>query len=707
MTQPPGSTGEGSVLTAHQAASAMDIAGIEAVIEALPDLFFLLALDGSVVHYRAGEASHLYRTPETFIGVRPEGLLPADVATAFRQAIERCKVSGHLESCEYQLHLEQGPVWFEARLKAAPDGQHIVCLIRDISPHRHAMERLQIYECAVSSTRDQLAVIGEDYRYIMVNSAYAAFFATPEEAICGMRADEIFGGERFSTSIRARMDRCMAGETVCFQEWRTRPATGENVYVNILYTPLRRGSAIDGVVISGHDITALHQAHEELEQLAHHDQLTGLPNRTVLASLLDGGIKRARRGNRRLAVMFIDLDHFKEVNDTLGHAAGDALLIEASRRMSSLLRDSDALARVGGDEFVAILDDLAETRSASMVADKLMQRLLEPFELDGHQATISCSIGISIYPDDATQRSKLLSFADTAMYSAKTQGRNDWRFYTPDMTASATRYLRVVDALRHALANGDLQQAYHPLIDLASGACVAFEALARWHDPELGEVAPAEFIALAEQSGLVRQLDLWAMRTACQRMRDWLDDGIEPDYISVNFSEASLSHPSFYGELAAMLHLLNLPASRLQIEVTEITVLREDAITSDNLRRLAALGVRVAIDNFGRGYAALSQLRSLPVKTLKIDGSFIRSLHPDSDDDVVIANTIIAIGEALHMSLVAGGIEDAHQAAFVRARRGILGQGFYFAQPLTGDDASDLMRQLRSAPALSRAATTR
>ena len=577
----------------------------------------------------------------------------------------------------------------------------------DIAGIEAVVERLQVYECALASTRDQLAVIGDDYRYIMVNSAYAAFFSTSEEAICGLRADEIAGGERFSASTRARFARCLAGETVSFQEWRTRPATDENVYVNILYTPLRRGSAVDGVVVSGHDITALHRANEELEKLAHYDPLTGLPNRMVLTSLLDRGIKRARRGNRRLAVMFIDLDHFKDVNDTLGHAAGDALLIEASRRMSSLLRDSDVLARVGGDEFVAILDDLAETRSASTVADKLMQRLLEPFELEGHQATISCSIGISIYPDDATRRSELLSFADTAMYRAKTQGRNDWRFYTPDMTASATRYLRVVDALRQALAKGELQQVYHPVIDLSSGACVAFEALARWHDPELGDVAPAEFIPLAEQSGQVRQLDLWAMRTACQRMRDWLDDGIEPDYISVNFSEASLSHPAFYDELAAMLYLLNLPASRLQIEMTEITVLREDATTSDNLQRLATLGVRIAIDNFGKGYAVLSQLRSLPVKTLKIDGSFIRSIHQDSDDDVVIANTIIAIGETLQMSLVAGGIEDAHQAAFVRARRGILGQGFYFAQPLSGDDASDLMRESRRAPALSRAATTR
>ncbi len=706
MTRRP-TAGEGESSDAQDSAGLMDAAAIDSILDALPDLFFLLAPDGSVLRYRAGESSHLYNTPDRFLGARPEDLLPANVADTLKTTIARCRHTGELESCEYQLQLDEGPVWFEARLKSAPDDEHIVCLVRDISPHRNAVARLEIYESAVSSTRDQLAVIGADYRYQMVNAAYAAFLATPEQAICGLRVDQVVGAERLDAVMRERLDRCLRGETVCFQEWRTQPGSGARFYVNVLYTPLQRDNTVTGVVVSGHDITALHEAREALEKLAHHDQLTGLPNRTVLDSLLDSGIKRARRGGHRLAVMFIDLDHFKEVNDTLGHAAGDALLIEASRRMSSLLRDSDALARVGGDEFVAILDDLAETRSASTVASKLMQRLLEPFKLNGHQATISCSIGISIYPDDAVQRSQLLSFADTAMYRAKTQGRNDWRFYTPDMTASATRYVRVVDALRAALANDGLQQVYQPLIDLGSGACVAFEALARWHDPELGEVAPAEFITMAEQAGLARQLDLWAMRRACERMRDWLDDELAPDYISVNFSEASLSHPSFYDELAAMLQLLYLPASRLQIEASESLVLRNDAATFDNLRRLAALGVRIAVDNFGTGYAALSQLRSLPVRTLKIDGSFIQSINPEAEDGIIIANTIIAIGQALHLSLVAGGIEDAHQAAFVRSRQGILGQGFFFGQPLSRDEASDLMRESRSDTAVPRAAIPR
>ncbi|MFN2329930.1 MAG: putative bifunctional diguanylate cyclase/phosphodiesterase [Chromatocurvus sp.] len=706
MTQPP-STREGPADLQAAGAGAMDRAAIESVVDALPDLFFLLADDGSIVRYRAGEENHLYSTPETFLGAPLEELMPRRVAATFKETIERCKASGALESCEYQLQLEQGPVWFEARLKPAPDGKHIVCLIRDISPYRSALARLEIYESAVSSTRDQLAVIGADYRYLMVNAAYVAFLDIPENTVCGMRVDEVLGEERMNSGVRIRLERCLAGETVCFQEWCEKPGDGERLYVNFLYTPLRRDNEVTGVVVSGHDITPLHEARQKLESLAHYDQLTGLPNRTVIDSLLDGGIKRARRGKHRLGVMFIDLDRFKEVNDTLGHAAGDALLVAASRRMASLLRDTDALARVGGDEFVAILDNLAETRSASTVADKLMQRLLEPFELDGHQVTISCSVGISIYPDDASDRSQLLSFADTAMYRAKTQGRSDWRFYTPDMTASANRHIHVVEALRSALTRGALTQAYHPLIDLASGACVAFEALARWHDPDLGDIAPSEFIAIAEQSGLVRQLDLWSMRTACQRMRDWLDDEIAPDYISVNFSEASLAHAGFCDELSAVLSLLAIPAHRLQLEIGEGVVLRDDSATIANLQRIGTLGVRLAVDNFGTGYASLSQLRTVPVKTLKIDGSFIRAISPDAENNIVIANTIIAMGEAMRMSLVAGGIEDAHQADFVRSRKDILGQGFFFGHPVSGDEASQLMRESRRVPFLARAASPR
>ena len=698
---------EGPDPTVEAVAGTMDAAAIEGVIEALPDLFFLLSPEGRVLSYRAGEASHLYSSPERLVGATPEDLLPDDVAIIFRETLERCRASGRLESCEYRLQLEQGPLWFEARLKSAAHGRHIVCLVRDISARREALERLKIYESAVSSTRDQLAVIGRDYRYLMVNAAYAAFLATPEESVRGLRVDEVVGASLFDDGMRRRLDRCLSGETLCFQEWRTQPGTGEAFYVNVLYTPLRRGADIEGIVVSAHDITALHRAREALEKLAHHDQLTGLPNRAVLDSLLENGIRRARRGRHRLAVMFIDLDNFKEVNDSLGHAAGDEVLREASRRMTGLLRDSDALARVGGDEFVAILDELADTRSASTVAAKLMEQLSQPFALGGHEASISCSIGISIFPDDADDTTRLLNFADTAMYRAKTQGRNDWRFYTPDMTESATRYVRVVDALRKALAGDGLRQHYHPLIDLASGACVAFEALARWHDAELGDVAPAEFIALAEQSGLIRQLDLWALRAACTRLRDWLDDGIAPDYVSVNFSAATLSHPAFGDELARTLQLLDIRPDRLQVEVAEPLVLRNDPLTMDTLGRLAALGVRIAVDNFGKGYAALSQLRSVPVQTLKIDGSFIRSINADSDDDVVIANTIIAMGRALHMSMVAGGIEDAHQADFVRARPGILGQGFFFGQPLDADGASALMRESRSIPAVPRAATPR
>jgi diguanylate cyclase (GGDEF)-like protein len=557
---------------------ALESQALEDIFQALPDIFFLLnADDHRILLFRAGDIDYLYRPPEAFLGKQPAQNLPDPIARRFDDTIERCKTSGDLESCEYELDVPRGRVTFEARFKLVPGRNHIVCLVRDV--------------------------------------------------------------------------------------------------------------------------TSLHEARRQLEALAHRDQLTGLPNRTVLDSLLDSSLSRARRSDTRLAVMFIDLDRFKEVNDSLGHAAGDGLLQQASQRMQSLLRESDTLARVGGDEFVLILDDLSDTRDASRVASKLMQTLSAPFTLDAQEASVSCSIGISIFPDDATERAALLRYADTAMYEAKSSGRDAWRFYTAEMTVTAMRQLAVIEGLRRALAEGRLTQSYQPLVDLKSGTCVAFEALARWEDDALGEVSPAEFIPLGEQSGLARPLDLWALRTACTQLVSWLERGIAPDYVSVNLSNASLLHPEFAGTCAQVLTGIGLPGERLQIEVSESLLLRRESEVLANLKALTDLGVRLAVDNFGTGYAAIRDLRSLPIQTLKIDGSFIRAINGGGEEDSVIADAIISLGRAMHLSLVAAGIEEEPQAAFVRARKDILGQGYFLGMPLAAAEADRVLRQTRRAPA--------
>jgi diguanylate cyclase (GGDEF)-like protein len=432
-----------------------------------------------------------------------------------------------------------------------------------------------------------------------------------------------------------------------------------------------------------------------MEDMAHHDPLTGLPNRLLLDTLLERSIKRAHRDGRRAAVMFIDLDHFKDVNDSLGHAAGDELLRQASDRLRTQLRESDSLIRVGGDEFVAIIDDLKDTNSLPGIAGKLMESLAADFALEEGAATVGCSIGISIYPDDAGDGAGLLECADKAMYDAKQHGRNDWRFYNSTMTSSASEHLATVASLRRAIEDHTLTQVYHPLYAVESQKLIGLEALARWHDPMLGEVPPARFIPLAEKAGLVQRLDLWTIETACRRMVDWREEGIAPPRISINVSQYSLMQPDFVDDVGEVLEKTGLAPRLLEIEVRERALLEPSAERMiGSLRRLGRMGVGIAVDDFGTGYGALRYLQELRVTTLKIDSSFLRGV-PGNSNDVAIARSIIAVGRALGIDLVAEGIETSEQAGFIGTQRTQGAQGFYYSQPLSQDEARQLLRRQR------------
>ncbi|MEQ9462031.1 MAG: EAL domain-containing protein [Haliea sp.] len=438
------------------------------------------------------------------------------------------------------------------------------------------------------------------------------------------------------------------------------------------------------------NITELHDARLRLEAVAHYDSLTGLANRSMLDNLLERSIRTARRNRKRLAIMFIDLDRFKDVNDSLGHAAGDELLKQAARRLQTALRDSDILARMGGDEFVVVLDDLENTDDASAVACKLMDGICSPFHIQDTEILLSCSIGISIYPDDADTSSQLLGFADTAMYRAKQGGRNDWRFYTADMTEAAMEHMAMVDALREALDNDALTQVYHPQVDFVTGRPVGYEALARWTSPDSTSVPPSRFVSLAEQAGLARRLDVWSLRAACKQLRHWLDQGLAPGQVSINLSIHSLNGGNFPQDLAAALAEYRLQACMLQVEIKEIALLSSRPNAMERLRAIIDLGVGVAVDDFGAGFAALEFLRRLPVSTLKIDPAFMHHI-PDDEERTNITNTVIAMGRALGLKVVAKGIESAAQADFIRGQGDIFGQGFYFSQPLSADQLGTLL----------------
>lgn len=669
---------------------------LASLFDVLPDLFVLMDREGRIVSVHTGRPEDLIEPADSAVGRKVDDVLPPFVRDDFRAALDRCVAEGSPAEISYALTLQGEKRWFEARMALTRDGKRIVCVIRNISQRMRAREELsarlqdlEIYAQAVASTQDQLAALDRDYRYLMINEAYASFFGYQPDELLGHRVEELFAGDALNSNVAPGLARCLKGETVSFEEWR-QPAVGEPRCFNVVYTPLHDGDGTLGVLVSAHDITALQTAQSQLERIAHHDPLTGLPNRILLDIILQRSLKQANREGGQVAVMFIDLDRFKAINDSLGHAAGDEVLRQAASRLLGALRDSDSLARVGGDEFVAVLTGVKDPANLSQVASKLMDAVSRPFELGGEQAQLSCSIGISLYPDDAGSADELLTNADTAMYEAKEQGRNDWRFYTAAMTAQAAEYLTLVENLRAALDGDGLDLVFHPEFDVASGEIVAIEALTRWEDPELGMVPPERFITAAEKAGLVRQLDFQSLDAACAHLATWQADGIAPPRLGMNVSPKTLNHADTPARIEAILRRHRLETAQLELEVHERALLEEPERTTASMEALEAMGVGLVVDGFGSGSLGLRYLQALHVRTLKIDGSYLKDVS--GPDGQRIARAMIAMSQALGLDVVLAGVESMEQAAFLQGERGVHGQGYYLARPLPADDVAAFLR---------------
>ncbi|HNJ83108.1 MAG TPA: EAL domain-containing protein [Piscinibacter sp.] len=439
------------------------------------------------------------------------------------------------------------------------------------------------------------------------------------------------------------------------------------------------------------DITALKQAEEQLRHMALHDVLTGLPNRRLLAESLEGALARAQRHGHRLALLFLDLDRFKLVNDTLGHAAGDELLGEVARRLRAAVRQEDLIARLGGDEFTVVLEELQHPDNAAHLARKLIEAVARPMQLCGRELTPSTSVGIAIYPDDARSAADLSKAADAAMYRAKQRGRHTFEFYTPDITAEAMERLAIENDLRRALARGELLLYFQPQVDLRSGRILGFEALLRWNHPERGLLLPDQFIPIAEECGLIHALGGWAIDAACAQARRWADAGLNPQRIAVNVSGSQLLHKHLVETVRAAMaeHRFTPGELDLELEITE-SVLQSASRSAPVLRQLRELGVRIAIDDFGTGYSSLGVLKHMPIDTLKIDRVFIRNA-PDDGDAQAIAKAMIVMAHGLGLHVVAEGVETPAQCRFLLEQGCDEVQGHLYSPPLPGDEVPALM----------------
>ncbi len=460
----------------------------------------------------------------------------------------------------------------------------------------------------------------------------------------------------------------------------------------------------------------LRRSRDQIQHIAYHDGLTGLPNRAMMTKLLERAIGHARGVQGSVAMLFLDIDDFKRVNDSLGHEAGDQLLQQVSERLAAALRTSDwigrmsedappeTIARIGGDEFIIVLPSLKSEDGACTVAGRILSKIAAPFQLAGHEFHVTSSIGIALYPRDAATADDLVRRADQAMYHAKDHGKNAYEVYSDEMNSLAVERLAIENALHKALDNDEFCLHYQPLIDLQTGALVGAEALLRWQSPELGQVSPDTFIPVAEESGLIVPIGEWVLREACRQNARWQNEGLSGLSISVNISPRQFSRPNFEATVTASLDDSGLDGKLLCIELTETCIMASDDRGLRTLDAIKDLGVQISMDDFGTGYSSLAALRRLPIDELKIDQSFISEITNDPDD-IAIVSTIIAMGHSLNLRVIAEGVEDQHQLELLRDRGCHLMQGYLVSRPLTAADFASFAAQ-HGASALERYSST-
>jgi diguanylate cyclase (GGDEF)-like protein/PAS domain S-box-containing protein len=453
----------------------------------------------------------------------------------------------------------------------------------------------------------------------------------------------------------------------------------------------RRGR-VTGAVMVFHDVSTTRALSLRMSYLAQHDSLTDLPNRALLNDRLTQGIALAHRHRQQLAVLFLDVDRFKRVNDSLGHDVGDRLLQSVAQRLLACVRTSDTVSRQGGDEFVILLSDVTRARDAAVIAEKILVALSPPHHIDRHILHLTASIGIVLCPDDGTDTQTLLKHADFAMYHAKDRGRNTYQFFKPDMNERALERQSLENGLRHALQRQEFLLHFQPKINLRTEAIVGVEALIRWHHPRHGLVPPAQFVPIAEESGLIVPIGKWVLREACRQARAWQVAGLPLLSIAINISSVELRDAGFVAGVRAILLETGLAPNHLELELTETFLVQDSQSTATVLQSLKETGVQLALDDFGTGFSSLSHLKRFPVDTLKIDQSFVRKLTTDPGDAGIVS-AVISMGRSLHMRVVAEGVETAEQLEFLRRYRCPEGQGYYFSHPVAAEEFVHLLER--------------
>ena len=552
-----------------------------------------------------------------------------------------------------------------------------------------ALQRLKLH-----LERTPLGVVEWDmeFRVSTWNPSAEAIFGYSAAEVIGESAYTLVQGAEDSERMASMWMELMQAQGSTRVSLANRTKRGEVIHTEWYNTPLvdTEGNII-GVASLVQDVTERLNTERTIHYMAHHDALTGLPNRRLMQDRLNQAILQARRQQKHVGLLFIDLDRFKLVNDTLGHETGDYVLRDIARRLGKVVREGDTVSREGGDEFVIVLPNLVKPEAAQIVANKVLIELAKPIEVAGHELTVTASIGISHYPNDATDVQQLLKHADSAMYQAKDSGRNTSRFFTSDLNFLLSKRLEVESRLRRGIERNEFFLRYQPQVDLISGRIVGLEALLRWNDPQHGEIFPKDFISVAEELGLIVPLGEWVFRTACQQIKIWEQEGYRDLTVSVNISPRQFISRKLLPSMKSALMETGINPGQLDLEITETMAMRNLEQSIEILTELRRLGATVSIDDFGVGYSSLGQLRRLPAQTLKIDQSFVSQI-PDDPNSCSITEAIIAMAKRLKLRTVAEGVEKAEQVEFLRANGCDAYQGYFFAKPLTTAETTAMLK---------------
>jgi len=664
-----------------------------ALLKSIRDIYCRTNTDENIILISDSVKQHLGYNSDELNGASLESLYSS--SQDYHDFIAKLGAEGSLKQHQIKLKHKDGQnIWFsiDASFRYGGDGKKlgIETTSQNIGQQKQQQSMLDHLSRITEQTAD-IVVITDVHGIIeYVNPAFEKVTGYTPAEVLGKNTN-LFSSDQQSEEFYAHMWSTLLAGKVYRNSLINKCKDDSYYHAEITITPLIDDKAdITHFIATARDISDHIRDKIRLKHMIHHDTLTDLPNRSLFLDRLQQAITKANHHNRLVAVLFLDLDRFKNINDSLGHTTGDRLLQQLGERFRKTIREGDTIARFGGDEFVILLDDFDSDNSLSLIAQKILNSLATPFEVNGHEIFITASIGISISPHDGEDSETLLRNADIAMYRAKELGKNNFQYYSESMTARVFERLTLENNLRHALERNEFILHYQPQVDARSGKIFGVEALLRWQHPELGLVMPNNFIPLLEETGLIEPVGIWVLETACKQSRQWHESGMGFVHMSVNLSSRQFNNSHFIASLQDIIKETHVNPEYLELELTESMLMRNTSSTITALKSLNNLGVRFAIDDFGTGYSSLNYLRRFPIDTIKIDRSFIRDITHDTDDRA-ICSAIIGMTQSLSLNVIAEGVETSGQLDFLKTRECHYIQGNLFSPAIPAADMTKML----------------